>query len=149
MPEAITKYAVNSTLGTENFKPLDQIIIGQKYLVGSTSTPIVSLGSHNVSRDTTKILGYFTPKLDGTVSISALIRTNGTYGTVVSINLGNTPAIQTSTNITTKLSGTVNVTKHTRYEIKLITSSDGAFFDDINIGAVVMDMNETFLFEGV
>ena len=35
MPEAITRYAVNSTLGTSDFKPLDQIITGQKRLVAS------------------------------------------------------------------------------------------------------------------
>jgi hypothetical protein len=35
MPEAIAKYALNSTIGTSDFKPLDQIIEGQKSLVVS------------------------------------------------------------------------------------------------------------------
>ena len=35
MPEAITKYAINSTLGTEDFKPLDEIITGGKSLITS------------------------------------------------------------------------------------------------------------------
>lgn len=35
MPEAITKYAINSTLGTENFQPLDQLIISQTRIVAS------------------------------------------------------------------------------------------------------------------
>lgn len=38
MPEAITKYAINSTLGTEDFQPLDQIIKGQRTLVASDAT---------------------------------------------------------------------------------------------------------------
>lgn len=35
MPEAIAKYALNSTIGTDEFKPLDKIIAGQKALVVS------------------------------------------------------------------------------------------------------------------
>ena len=35
MPEAITKYAINSSLGTENFKPLDVQIAEQVRLVPS------------------------------------------------------------------------------------------------------------------
>ena len=35
MPEAITKYAINSTLGTEDFKPLDKIITDGKSLISS------------------------------------------------------------------------------------------------------------------
>lgn len=35
MPEAITKYAINSTLGTEDFKPLDQLIAEERDLVAS------------------------------------------------------------------------------------------------------------------
>ena len=35
MPEAITKYAINSTLGTEEFKPLDKIITDGKSLISS------------------------------------------------------------------------------------------------------------------
>lgn len=38
MPEAITKYAINSTLGTEDFQSLDQIIKGQRTLVASDAT---------------------------------------------------------------------------------------------------------------
>lgn len=35
MPEAITKYAINSTLGTEDFEPLDVMMMSQKTMVAS------------------------------------------------------------------------------------------------------------------
>ena len=33
MPEAITKYAINSTLGTNKFKPLDQLLLDNLGLI--------------------------------------------------------------------------------------------------------------------
>ena len=45
MPEAITKYAVNSTLGTEDFKPLNELIIDyfdESIIVSPSAGTIVS-----------------------------------------------------------------------------------------------------------
>ena len=50
MPEAITKYAVNSTLGTPAFRPIDEIILGTKQLFpGGTSYPLKSLYTDQIS----------------------------------------------------------------------------------------------------
>ena len=60
MPEAITKYAINSTLGTDEFKPLDQIIIGEK-VFAANKTPIAPAYSNGKYY-------YFIAKLNGALS---------------------------------------------------------------------------------
>ncbi len=78
------KYALNSTLGTADFKPLDQIM--HKYTLGtkqfiSPGTDLeiiyasggVLVGDHNAAE--TIILGTFAPAIDGYVGVTALIST--------------------------------------------------------------------------
>ena len=59
MPEAITKYAINSTLGTDDFKPLDKIITGEK-VFGTSDVAIAPAYSDGK-------YFYFTPKINGVV----------------------------------------------------------------------------------
>ena len=82
MPEAITKYAINSTLGTSDFKPLDQIIIGQKVFVASNE-PIARAYTEN-----DKKYYYFIPSINGVARVKfKAINDNGMYATKISIQV--------------------------------------------------------------
>ena len=76
MPEAITKYAVNSTLGTDKFQPLDQMIVGQKMFVASDTPIFAGKDVFTNVNDYTTFLS-FTPELDGTLKISLFLDSSG------------------------------------------------------------------------
>lgn len=82
MPEAITKYAINSTLGTSDFKPLDQIIIGQKVFVASNE-PIARAYTENDEK-----YYYFIPSINGVARVKFKgINDNNNYGGSISIQV--------------------------------------------------------------
>lgn len=64
------KRAMNSTLGTSNFKPLDQIITESKGLAASDN-PYYSLGSYSVRNGTTTLL-------TATMNVNGTVRVKGT-----------------------------------------------------------------------
>lgn len=70
------KYALNSTLGTNEFKPLNEyikdLIIGQKRLTASDAVLAVILNKEiipNVSETTRITLGTFTPTVSGNIRV--------------------------------------------------------------------------------
>ena len=77
MPEAITKYALNSTLGTDEFQPLDKMIVGQKMFVASDTPIFVSEKSVSTNANAYTTFLTFTPKLDGQVKISLFLEAWG------------------------------------------------------------------------
>lgn len=77
MPEAITKFAINSTLGTPKFKPLDKIILGQKMFVESESKlcilPDKQINSNSSPINFSIEVGKFTPSISGIIKINVSI----------------------------------------------------------------------------
>lgn len=73
------KHALNSTLGTTNFEPLDTIIKGQKRIVAS-DTPLVIYVNENlpISSGNVKDLGSFVPSVGGTCRMNINATTSGT-----------------------------------------------------------------------
>lgn len=63
------KYALNSTLGTDEFKPLDKLIVGEK-LFCSSDTVIAQI----YSKLSPSVNNYFIPKINGIVTIKSNFR---------------------------------------------------------------------------
>ena len=83
MPEAITKYAINSTLGTNNFEPLDKMIIGQKQLLASDNVyQIVKSDTVSVTNPETLNIDLFKLKMNGSFKISVYAGASSNNGTV-------------------------------------------------------------------
>ena len=83
MPEAITKYAINSTLGTNNFEPLDKMIIGQKQLLASDNVyQIVKSDTVSVTNPATLNIDLFKLKINGSFKISIFGGASYNDGTV-------------------------------------------------------------------
>ena len=73
MPEAVTKYAINSTLGTDDFLPLDQIIVNQVKIAPSDNVKFIIREYSVMSRETYRTYKSPTYKMNmyGVVRISA------------------------------------------------------------------------------
>lgn len=67
------KKAINSTIGTAGFQPLDAIIKGQKTFVASDNTMIVLSAQSDKTWNDGTIIGTFTPKTSGSVRLMAEI----------------------------------------------------------------------------
>lgn len=72
MPEAIAKYALNSTIGTDDFEPLDKIIKGQKTIIAS-NTPFMPLvaNADQVGYEAGSIIVTFKVNTKGTARLLA------------------------------------------------------------------------------
>lgn len=126
MPESITKYAINSTLGTGEFQPLDKIIKGQRYFAASDTT-IAILGSAGT---VTYLPKSFIPKTNGVVKLTADFE----YGTLGGDGLdifedGNLYA-------TTKKDTEISVKKNSVYTFK---TKSGTSVSDLKICAQIID----------
>ena len=77
MPEAITKYALNSTLGTDEFQPLDKMIVGQKMFVAGDTPIYADMRSLKNVTNYYRTFLSFTPELDGTLKISLFLQSFG------------------------------------------------------------------------
>ena len=83
MPEAITKFAINSTLGTNNFEPLDKMILGQKQLLASDNVyQIVKSDTVSVTNPETLNIDLFKLKINGSFKISVYAGASYNDGTV-------------------------------------------------------------------
>ena len=73
MPEAITKYAVNSTLGTDDFMPLDQIIVNQVKIAPSDNVKLIIREYSSTNREDYRTYKSPTYKMnmDGVIRIIA------------------------------------------------------------------------------
>lgn len=149
MPEAITKYAINSTLGTDDFKPLDQIIKGEKLFMAS-DYPIVVLVTNDTKAVGTEYItiGKFKPHVNGTIRLKLNIES--LYGTgddlFIQILKDNT-VIHSSTykikNALSDLSLDINVVANSSYtfQIKRTYSSALVTLKNASINAQVTDYN--------
>ena len=85
MPEAITKYAVNSTLGTDEFEPLDKIIKGQRtYAASDDLLVILAQNLGTVPKDFSIIENAcFKSKVNGSIRVSFFVESisNADYTT--------------------------------------------------------------------
>lgn len=92
MPEAITKYAVNSTLGTEKFQPLDKIVVGEKrFIVNETPIALLAENKKITNRerndDDFQDFALFKPQIDGLVRIKIKLSTSSMNSHNVKVNV--------------------------------------------------------------
>ena len=93
MPEAITQYAINSTLGTDEFKPLDQIVKGQKTIIASERPLAMLLVGDSKSYKDGDIIATFVSNTNGTAKLYAEraysnYKTATIYATINDVNYG-------------------------------------------------------------
>lgn len=141
------KHALNSTLGTSEFKPLDKIIEGQRTLAASDSVIKVLLStSQNISSSQLTV-GSFTPQVDGSVRISGkfTLKSLGSASStlVLRVYLGTSQVALTSVNLTNTQSEytairDLSVTKGNTYVVK-VSSDSGMTANSVNVCANVID----------
>ena len=150
MPEAITKYAVNSTLGTDKFQPLDQMIVGQKMFVAS-GTPIAIKSICRVTSPTPVTIAKFIPQLDGTIQFSCTLEADA-YSSpraYLSIQEDGTKIFSSvSTGSITNVETILNIQKNKTYSFLLYTDSTAtmATLDNFKLSGDIVD-NNWFTFE--
>ena len=147
------KHALNSTLGTSAFKPLNTLIIdaikGQRTLAPSDNIlRIISNGVY-VFNDVVDVPTTFSPKTSGAIRLIVSGRNDG--GVVMSVTvLTSTGAVIATTNVVTDNIGQntfrvtldFNISPNESYKIRL-NSTDyfTANYVDLSIGAIVTDTN--------
>lgn len=133
------KHALNSTLGTSDFKPLDQLIIGERAFVASDTAYSVMLDG---AQSTTATIGSFTPKLDGYVRVIAKVQTTALSGTTSSIQVGNKYMYFAGGNGEVVKSIDIRVTANASYVVSWTTAGSGTGRHQLNnviIGAQIAD----------
>lgn len=126
MPEAITKYAINSTLGTDEFQPLDKIIKGQRHFASSDVT-IAILGDAGSFGFLPK---SFTPKTSGVVKLIGDI--SGSVGEMRIFEDGNLYKTIASAQMPYEIS----IKKNAVYTFQ---ADNGTGIDNLKIGAQIVD----------
>lgn len=144
MSWAEMKGAINSTIGTVDFKTIDAIIEGQKGLVAS-DVPIAVFESISVGASSTpKTVGTFTPKKSGTARIMAI----GSHNTESNIDFGvkvlNASDVQIARaegigRDDIEIYTNFNITAGTTYTIQVYTDSQFAAFSLVQICASITD----------
>ena len=77
------KYALNSTLGTNDFEPLDKMILGQKQLLASDNVyQIVKSNAGSVTNPATLNIDLFKLKINGSFKIRAYGSASYNPGTI-------------------------------------------------------------------
>jgi hypothetical protein len=152
MPEAITKYAINSTLGTEQFRPLDQIIIGQKRFVVDETVLCASKAFTPAKAPTSTAKNglKFIPELDGSVKIDTSITASGIssqFDFSVSIKIFQNGLLYSKIEKSFTGGGTrlisipINIDKHSVYEFSVSSTSSSHLETQILIKGSVQDAN--------
>lgn len=93
------KHAINSTLGTTNFKPLDKIIDetdkkGKNFVIEESSPSIISSSGY-VSSGTPKIINFY-PQISGRVKISFVSSSSYSVTCIVAEETQNITQLQSS-----------------------------------------------------
>lgn len=149
------KHALNSTLGTSAFKPLNTLIIdaikGQRTLAPSDNIlRIISNGVY-VFNDEVDVPTTFSPKTSGAIRLIVSGRNDGEVVMSVTV-LTSTGTVIATTNVVTT-SATVgqntfrvpldfNISPNESYKIRLnSTNYYTANYVDLSIGAIVTDTN--------
>ena len=148
MPEAITKYAVNSSLGTEDFRPLDQLFYYGKSLQHSDNL-YINLGHKSVGGVAGTVIEKFpnsyTMRNNGSIRVKAtgrLTGSNNTYGkVVVYINGTESISLGFSFEYDTEQSNYIHFSEKDviTVEAQKEGSSAGSFIVDVGFYADVVD----------
>ena len=134
------KYALNSTLGTNEAKPLDEIIRGEKRMVDSESVIAIAYD------DSQKKKYGFTTKVDGVMSVRGRVGNNyyDTISSVVSVYENGVSIKQQNIQMTSGGSGLFDIKfpikKGRTYHIGM-NYSQYTFFLDSNFCGQVTDYN--------
>lgn len=141
------KHAINSTLGTADFKPLDKIIEGQRTLAASDSVIQVVMSSIKKITSDNTVLGSFVPQTEGSVRIITQCSTSNTgadSATLIvkradnGVEVGKiTTYFDSSNNYDVRLD--IAIKKGVQYEIIMRTNTSGANVYFLNIGAQIID----------
>lgn len=141
------KHALNSTLGTENFKPLDKIIEGQKRFVASDDKLVAASGHFGTESNFLSFL-KFTPKLDGTLKLQYTAESsNGSLTVPLSVRiykdgiLYDTWSSGIAPNSSSTVDYTLNVQKSSVYEIMGGTSYNVTIPYEFYVGGTIQDSN--------
>ena len=141
------KHAINSTLGTADFKPLDKIIEGQRTLAASDSIiKVISSTSKNIDT-ASRSFGTFMPKVDGSVRVILNYNSEKETSETCELDIEEEGTLIASKKNKTYNSGTdfiffvdVNVKKNNVYTIKIFASRSMTA-KAIEIGASIVDTN--------
>lgn len=90
------KKAINSTIGTEEFKPLDEMILGQKKLVASDNLLVQDTKTRGYDSDLETVYNLFKMNTSGSIRVKVYGRSsggdgllrvyiNGTYSTGITV----------------------------------------------------------------
>lgn len=146
MPEAITKFAINSTLGTANFKPLDKIIEGQRSLGASDAVMAVPVLNEITmgSASPRTLLATFTPKVNGSVRILASMKrgpssANSTAYIYVTENGTDITSFSTDESSYTEVYKDIKITAGKEYKVYFYGSYNGEKINSLKICASVID----------
>lgn len=122
------KYALNSTLGTSDFKPLDEIYkdtvesLINSITVSASDNPLKILVSTETSITRDGIIKTFNAKSSGTVRIIADINAGSTVTFSVINQSGQQVGYKVAYDGATKLNMDINVTKGVTYTIQIYGS---------------------------
>lgn len=155
------KHALNSTLGTSSFKPLNTMIEeaktsilnaieGQRTLAASDSVLKVLYSGSSYTSSSGKSIGFFTPKKSGSVRIHAKMQTtNAESSRIFTIalrqngsNISTTTVDMSSNSGATKnyeKSFDVPVSANVKYEVWCYTSSGSAYVTELSLCATIVD----------
>lgn len=142
--EEITKFAINSTLGTSDFQPLDKIITSQRSLAPS-DTVIVVLheGAFSVSTNTTKeITSTFKALKNGSVRIICNGYIESSSGSLeICVTGTNGSKYYASTSETKNIDFTVDIpiVENVTYSFSFYASNSFGWVQSVKIGAQIVD----------
>lgn len=134
MPEAITKYAINSTLGTSDFKPLDKIFNDSIVIVSSDFVLKILIGEQTRLSNAGKT-AYFTSNFDGVIKIQAKLTGEiiGNTNVYLSCTNSSNDIVAQKTTLLSKDTDSVfmnvNVKKGESYTVKISGPTSTYFFD--------------------
>ena len=142
------KYAINSTLGTENFKPLDKLIesmiVDHAGLAGGDSIMGVLISGHyNNTKE--QICGTFTPNVDGVVRIhlKCYLPTSGEYRFYLGVEedglIKDYHIILEDRIGEASASRDINVSKNKVYTVKAAVNNSNTHITNLSIGTAIAD----------
>ena len=148
------KKALNSTVGTADFQPLNDMVadvkstvIGQRTLAASDSTIKVLLSTQQYFRGEPVTVGNFTPQVNGSVRITGDFTVTGGIGTgynlVLAVYLGTSQVATTlvtlsASKLTYTLTRDLEITKGNTYVVKVYGDTQ-IRANSVNVCANVID----------
>lgn len=142
---AEVKRTLNSTLGTDDFKPLDKIIEGQRTLAASDSVIQVFELDRNVANKSEYEFGRFRTKVNGSVRIIVNYSGNSSNSTLrLGIKKNDVEVFYKTvkdSGADQLLTANIKVDKESEYAIDLRSSSTTYSIHSVSVGANIVDTN--------